>query len=320
MPACSKSDADECAESGNIRLSAAVGNIETGSRTVADPYLGTTPSLAKPLESAVWFRVGDAGVYEDKPASETNLPVHTGVTFNGPQLEFVYSGTNNLKYPTDNTPVYCVGLYPNDGGWTANGDCTKASHPIDGAKDLMFAGEIRGIWDDPFGSPLEYEHLLSWVKIAVCATSHDTAEAWGDIEQISINSKSGVEVDLKTGVPTYYNTGDTDRFVNTMGSPVGLQTTMHEVGSVLCSPETRYTLRVKTKNNPTEKEISLKLSLMGKDPDTQEETLTQFSDPSLARGKCFVLSLYFKPYNVIEVVCILNSWNNQSEDIYLTEN
>ncbi len=328
MPACTESDADDAPDGGKIRLGATVGLLEGGSRTEADPYLGSTPSEANPFASAVWFRVKDDGVYEDNPSGETNLPVHAGVTFTGSKKEFVFHGGENLRFPTDFGTVYCVGLYPDDektadgaqnpAGWTLGSDNLSASHPIDGKKDLMFAPQISGKWGSPFDTPLQFGHLLTWVKIAVCATTHDTAEAWGDIEQIRINSRSGLTVDLKTGDVTYAPAAP-DQFINTMapGNPHTLQTTMHEIGSVLVSPETAYTLRIKTKNNAEEREIKLdNLSLLVQN-DAGEEALVKVNDPSEARGKCFVLSLYFEPYNVVEVVSFLNAWNNQSEDIYL---
>jgi len=333
MPACSESDADAGPDSGNIRLDAVVGAIETGSRADADPgagtnpyyaypYRGTTPSEDNSLDAALWFRLGEAGsVYENNPSAMTNLPVHTAVNFKGPQKEFVLYGGKNLTYPTDATAsVCCVGLYPNDegqdGGWTLGPDNMSASHPIDGVTDLMFAKEISGTWNAPLAS-LRFEHLLTWVKIAICATSHDTAEAWGAIEQIRIvNSKSNVSVDLKSGTPTYSNADPAGHPINTLDSPVELLTTMHEVGSVLCSPEMEYTLEIKTANNTDLKKITLKLDLM----DLKDDSLKPIENADQARGKCFVLSLYFKPYKVVEAVCILNSWNNQSEDIYVKTN
>lgn len=315
--ACSVNGADYRADSGDIQLCVAVDDMQINSRTVADPYLGTTPSALKPLDTAVWFRKAD-GVYDDNPTEPTYLPVHTGVTFDGPQLEYVLIGTNNLQYPTDNSRVCCVGLYPNDGRWTTT-DGVNLSHSIDGHDDLMFAGENFGTWNDHI-DPLRYEHLLTWVKIAVCATSHDTAEAWGEIEQISINSKATVTVNsrnvetIPASTLTEHCEYTGEKTIKTMGASAHLYTTMHEVGSVLCSPEKQYTLTIKTSNNPEPKVVTLDLSML----DASGDSLTDIGDASEARGKCFVLSLYFKPYNVVEGVCVLNAWNNQNEDIYLT--
>ncbi len=350
MQACTESGADapDAPDGGKIRLSAAVGSLENRSRAETDPgtdptpasnpyradtYLGS-PSEANKLKAALWFRVKADGTYKNAPAEnpELQLPVHTAMEFWRPEKEFVSYNNASLKYPTDDNPVYCVGLYPNDegkedaegnpAGWTPGSDNLTALHSIDGVTDLMFAPEIEGTWTTPYANPLQFEHLLTWVKIDVCATSHDTAEAWGAIEQIEIKSRSRVavnlkEIDLKTVQPEY--TPDApDKFIPTMSAPHELTTTMHEIGSVLVSPETAYTLRIKTKNNPDQWiEQTLELDLI-KNGDNGE-TLEPVNDPAEARGKCFVLSLYFHPYKVVEAVCILNSWNNQSEDIYLEE-
>lgn len=311
MPACIENDADDAPDGGKIQLGAAVGALEPGSRTTADPYLGDTPSAANPFAAAVWFRVKDNGVYADTPSVETNLPVHAGVTFTGPKKEFVLHDGKNLKFPTDFETVYCVGLYPDDektadgaqnpAGWTLGPDNLSASHPIDGKNDLMFAPQISGKWGTPFDTPLRFGHLLTWVKIAVCATTHDTAEAWGDIEQIEIESRSGVTVDLETGTPTYTPAAP-DQFIETMEKNYTLQTTMHEVGSVLVSPpeietktdpetgkETKtayYTLKIKTKNNAAERTIKVdKLDLLVKNENGEEE-LVEVTDPSQA-GQMF---------------------------------
>ncbi len=313
MAACSENGTGEIGGSVDIRLGAAVGGIQAGSRIVADPYLGTVP---KQFESAVWFS-NTAGVYEHNPSATTCLPCRTAVTFRSTQLEYVYYTAENLpaknlQYPTDDSKVYCVGFYPNDGDWTTS-DNTNVSHPIDGRDDLMFAKEIDGTWNRHFDT-LRYEHMLTWVKIAVCATSHDTANAWGRIEKINVtNSKSNINIDLQTGSCSY---GGEPKTIETMNAdtPIPLHTTMHEVGSVLCSPETEYTLMIKTENNAEPKTITLDLRSMSADGDT----LTDIAEPGQARGKCFVLSLYFKPYNVIDAVCVLNAWNNENEDIYLT--
>jgi len=71
-----------------------------------------------------------------------------------------------------------------------------------------------------------------WVKIAVgCAASHDTAESLGDIEQISINSQSNVNIDLKCGICSY---GGEVQAINTMIAPTPIFATMYEAGSVSC--------------------------------------------------------------------------------------
>lgn len=326
VPACSEDGPGNRAGSGDIRLGAAVGDMQVSSRVVAKPYLGAMPSAANPLKAAVWFRRA-SGDYADSPETEINLPVHTSVTFEGPELEYVYgdavNSRNPLKYPTDGSDVCCVGLYPDDGEWETTDNLT-VSHTIDGTDDLMFAKEIRGNWDPNSHFPAQrYDHLLTWVKINICATSHEAIDAWGKILRIYISSARGVEIDLKKGTCEYIpDTSSADGyFIPTMykedqdPDPITLSTATQEVGSVLCSPATEYTLWIVSLNKSGEQErrkITMNLTMMYDD-----DTVKDVTDYREAIGKCFVFSLYFTPYNVIEGVCSLNSWNNQNDDIYL---
>jgi len=325
VPACSEIGADTCAGNGDIRLSAAVGDMQISSRVVANPYLGSVPSADNPFKAAVWFRK-NAGGYANSPEPELNLPIHTGVAFEGTGLEYVYrdtvNNTNPLKYPTDDKEIYCVGFYPDDGEWNTKDNVT-VSHRIDGTDDLMFAKEISGKWSSHFGTQ-SYDHLLTWIKINICATSHEAVDAWGKILRIYISSDREVQIDLQTGTRTYLpaSTGnEADAFIPTMykedddPEPITLSTATQEVGSVLCSPETEYTLWIVSENKSDEKErrtVNMKLTLMNED-----DTITDVTHETQAIGKCFVFSLYFTPYKVVEGVCTLNSWNNQNDDIYL---
>lgn len=325
VSACSEGGPDERAESGDIRLGAAVGDMPISSRAVADPYLGGAPAAANPLKAAIWFRKAD-GDYANTPEADTNLPVHTSVTFDGPQLEYVYrdavNSQNSLKYPTTGDNVYCVGLYPDDGGWETTDNIT-ASHKIDGTADLMFAEEITGSWDSHFTTQ-KYKHLLTWIKINICATSHEAVDAWGKILHIYISSDRKVEINLKDGTCEYIpDTSVEGYFMPTMhkeaedhpATTITLSTATQEVGSVLCSPETEYTLKIVSENKSgvvETRSIKMNLTLMNDD-----DTITDVTNPNEAIGKCFVFSLYFTPYSVIEGVCTLNSWNNQNDDIYL---
>ncbi len=314
MAACSENTSDGPDLSGNIQLKATVGDLRINGRAgikgaEAAPY---RPQDGKPYEAAVWVRNYD-GDYENNPIGDTNLPVHTTVKFDGSQMAYVLHDNKNLKYPTDNKKVYCVGLYPVSEPlkWKTT-DNKIVSHPIDGEADLMFAPEIEGSWNLNFKTQ-QYEHLLTWIKINICASSHDAVDAWGRIKQICITSDSEVQVDLKNG--TYQYIGE--QLIYTMTSSTTLSTSIHEVGSVFCSPEKEYKVTVITTNKSGDVEartIPLTLNLIKID---DGDKVTEVTHEDQARGKCFVFSLYFTPHKVIDGVCTLNSWNNQNEDIYL---
>ncbi len=307
--ACSDDVRNDPALSGNIQLGAAIGDLQLNSRATADPFLHRN---GIPLKAAVWFR-NDNGGYDHNPDATTNLPVHTTVEFDGASPTYVLYENKNLKYPAGNTTVKCIGMYP-ESGWNLTADGIIA-HAIDGEADLMFAKEISGSWADNF-KVQEYKHLLTWIKIAVCATSHDAVDTWGTIEQITVNSDSEVTVNLQTGEPLYSGPQQEIETISAGGEPLALSTAVREVGSVLCSPEKEYTVTVKAINKSGEetiKKVLLKLNLINIDDDSTED-LAYESD---AIGKCFVFSLYFTPYDVIEGMCALNSWDNQNEDIYV---
>lgn len=311
MAACSENVADETAQGGDIQLCATVGELHADSRAIADPYL---PQNETTLTADVWFRYDGSG-YDDSPSAPTYLPVHKTVTFEGtPMMAYVTHNSQPLKYPHDNSTVYCVGMYPAS-GWTASADNATVTHAIDGETDLLFAPEISGSWASRFPTQ-QYVHLLTWIKINICASSHEAIDAWGTINQITVNSDSEVAVNLMTGEYTYRGT---EQHIETMSESKKLSTTTHEVGSVFCSPKTEYTVTVnytdKHGDNLT-KTVPLSLNLIDVEND---DAVTDVTDESQARGKCFVFSLYFTPYDVIEGVCTLNSWSDQSEDIYFNE-
>ena len=50
---------------------------------------------------------------------------------------------------------------------------------------------------------------------------------------------------------------------------------------------------------------------------TKEDGQTAVTDPADARGKLFVITLHFNEMSVIEGVCTLRQWDDQSSEIYL---
>ncbi len=313
--ACSENAADAPAMGEReIRLAASVGDIQAGSRATADYF-----EEGDPLKAAVWFRKAGGG-YDETPApgDTTYLPAHTNVEFNG--LTPVLYGTDNLKYPADNSKVYCVGMYPAT-GWTQSDDNKTISRPINGEEDLMFAREIEGSWDNHFPAQ-DYKHLLTWIKINICASSHDAIEEWGTIKQITVNSASTVKVDLLNDDYIYEGNEQQIETISKDGEPITLSTTNHEVGSVFCSPKTKYTVTVTSVNKNGEeitKSVDMTLNIITTTVTDGQyiDEITTVTDPAEAIGRCFVFSLYFTPYSVISGVTTLNSWDNQNEDIYL---
>jgi len=369
--ACSESTPDESAMNRNIVLEATVGELHVSSRAYANAWTAS----ATELKADVWFRKGD-GEYGPDPGADETLPVKTSVTFksdNNWQASVKYKDPNDnneleLNYPTDKLDVCCIGMYPgadpenNIGSkWTTTDNQTFSAE-INGDDDLMFAPEISGNWGDRFPKQ-RYKHLLAWIKINVCAYSHEAIKTWGKIKQISIESYSKVTVkpgatvsvndDSKINIGEggqsalcIYEKQDPDGnpdtpdpyWIKTINNEEGFKlesTTLKEVGSVLCFPVRDE--KKSTENAEDNKKyywVKLKIESEGREPQMvylMLNTITQYTDKDgniikedikdvekaeELMGKCFVLSLYFTPYNiVIEGECTLDPWIDQNEDI-----
>lgn len=298
------------AEAERIGVSAGVSELVV-TRAAADPFMGSAPSEDNVLESAVWFS-NSKTAFPHAPVSPTYLPCHTEIAFESSAITYAdYTPAGSatpfsLTYPVDNSPVYCVGFHPADGWQCADG--VNVSHAINGQDDLMFASAIEGTWDKHFKS-LDYKHLLTWVKVSVCAMTMETARQWGKVTDVTIKCKSRLDINLsKSSANVTY--GGEPQYMTIFNDPAGkeLNLTSQELGSVLCDPATEYEVTIKTQNS-TPKTLTVKLT----DLDYNELT-----SPDQAAGKLFILSLYFNPFNIIEGTCTLNYWNDQNEDLFLT--
>lgn len=310
---------DTCAD--HIGLKASIGLLDSKSHAtraaVARPFEGTAPTPGNPLHAGVWFSL-DRHKFIHEPAGSTYLPCHTEMTFTSDAATYADytpagSGTPvSLKYPTDNNQsVYSVGFHPATGWNTADG--VQVTHEITGSEDLMFADVIEGTWNTHFSSQ-HYSHILTWVKVSVCAMTMETASQWGKVTDIKISSKSNVSIDLSKDSDKISYSGSTQ--ISAYNGPVEgteLNLTSTEVGSVFCIPETKdnkavVTVSITTSNYGT-KTLEVPLSDLDYVPLTSADQTV---------GKLFILSLYFNPFALIEGTCTLNYWNDQNEDLYLT--
>lgn len=299
----------EISDTHQIGLRAGIGEMEVVSKasTEAVPYKGTVPTSSSPLDASVWFSL-KPDKFEDQ-SGNTFIPCHTEMKFTGEGMtyaDYLLEGSDtpiSLTYPTsENTPVYCVGFYPKT-GWTTS-DYVNAGHAINGTEDLMHAGVISGTWNNHFPSQ-QYSHLLTWVKISVCAITMETARQWGNVTKVTISCKNALNINLATSEVTYSGEQEIIVYEDSKGSELSLTST--ELGSLFCAPETEYEIKIKTANYG-EKTITVPLSDLNYNP---------LSSAGDAVGKLFIISLYFNPFNIIEGTCTLNYWNDQNEDLYL---
>jgi len=316
-------------EASRIYLSASVGEA-VSSRT---PYQYEVPTMTQPLDVSVWASttMGNFG-NEGKNGSDGTVAIHTQAHFQSgaPQL------LGQAIYPkNDNTPVHFVGFHPKSSDtdkWTLQNNNNSASFTFTGKEDVMFAPQISGAYDTAYeNSPtFHFRHLLTWLRIGMIADMDEedvenrkaVAEAWGEIESMTISSKNQVTVNnlseegfnssnvIFSGEATdmkLYHT-DTDNVFPNAGSQMIPYEKLTEVAYVLCAPVDgadmqysddeekdvkvpEYTLHVKT----TKRDVHIPIDLMKKDGDV----VSPFTDNTM--GYQFVIQLNFKMGNVIGV-------------------
>lgn len=250
-------------EGGPIYLSALVEN-QAASRA---PYNYTVPNSAnvdgKLHTTVLASSVFENGTYRFKHENGYNglsgeiVSIHTHANFESetPQL------LANAVYPIQGTPVYFIGLHPQD-AWIVNDAGTQANLTIDGSQDAMFAPRIEGTYAQDNQTinteQLIFKHLLTWLKIKIKAEDEETADAgttikaWGKIKSMKITSKDQVTIDLSSAtnntlevvsygqstgstglLPIHYRKDD-EEFPGTAGYE--LQSDWDEVAYVLCAP------------------------------------------------------------------------------------
>ena len=318
-----------------ITMTAGISDIEVSSKAGDDPasaneYSGTVPTNEKPLNAAVWFSYSST-VFSSTPTDDVYLlPCHTTMQFTSSAKTYARIEGKDLKYPIPTagnetvSSVYSVGFHPNS-GWDVTDNTEKgAKHVISGSEDLMFADIIEGKWNDPFPAQ-NYKHLLTWVKINVCATTPETAVQWGNVTDVWISSKENVEVQFgynteeNKGISTVSYTGN-EQYIRTFSgdSPLGLVS--QQVGSVFCSPSDSYTIRIKTENMTNPKEIrNIRVETIETEDGTEAVAEEDYLPAEQLRGKLVIINLYFQPYDIVEGTCSLYYWNNKNEDLYLEE-
>ncbi len=317
VSACSNDDV-KVVNDYDIALRAAVVNIESSAvgRAVVsakdNEYRGEVPTSENPLDAKLLFSLTSGDYHHATiPAAPTFLPCHTTIQYTNGLMTIPepYNGValNTLRYPTTNENVYCVGVYP-VADWTIEDDGnggTAISRDIVGNEDLMFAPQIAGSWNSHFGTQ-NYNHILSWVKVIVCATDQDVLESWGKITQLSISSASKVNIGLsgENAVINYTGSKSIDMIDDT--NPTALKITNQEVGNVFCSPTTTFTVNVATEFKPTPRSVTISIP-----KDIYGNTITE------PAGRLFILTLYFNKFDIITGVCTLSAWNSVNENLYL---
>ena len=306
---------------------------DEGDLVKASPYAGT-PSSDNPFDVALWLSYS-AGSYSHNPGLPQYIPCATTSVYTSPYPTDVKWDGQLVLYPIQSDDnysavgddVYCVGFHPSTGWGELTADPVEsASHVINGSEDLMFAEQMKGSYSENFKNQT-FNHLLTWVKINLSATSLNAAEVWGDVTELKIVSpNSAVQIGFSETSSAVSYSGESADFTLALLN-TKLSVTVRTYGQVFCAPPAKvaknaagkyeysaeaagnlgYIVRVKTKNLP-EKEIFVELK------DEQLKPITSAAD---AKGKLFVMTLHFNEVAVVEGVCTLKQWDDQISDIYL---
>ncbi len=331
--ACSDHLENNQDEDRRIQVRAGVSELQVSARNVveADPFLGDFPTEGNELQTAIWFSA-ESGVFEHSPETnkDTHIPIRTTVHFDNDGWKYpVQYKNDDLRYPSNGSSIYCVGLYPidhkteNTRQWQLDAACSTAFRNINGEDDLMFAKQIEGRWGQPF-PVMQFKHLQTWIKICICATSRDAIDVWGKIEKITIGSNTLLTItNLVDGTTTYTVPGT---FIAMENNATNLGITIAEVGNLFCSPPYKYQEIEEggVKKNVYGYQLTIETEKQGShevfvpirdvDTDTYEETWVTNSDNTI--GKLYNLCLYFHEFGVVDGICILKSWDDQNENLY----
>lgn len=323
MLAACNNDTDELPVEIPISMNAQmVTDVDATRALSTNEIRGALPSKEYPLEALLCFST-TSKVYDTEPTPvvPTYLPCHTTINYtSGTKTYPAPIGENDIKYPINNSLVYCAGLYPSS-GWTFDeGSTTNASYVLDGETDIMFAPEISGCMYTPFGTQT-YTHLQTWVKLNVCATDHEAIEAWGKIKSITLKGHKKIKIDLDTEfnnkdeLKTAFKDGKIAFSDELTLAPVAesdnvsLKTQLKELASFFYVPAdvTDNVLEIETENRGI-KSVSFDLV------DAEHKKITDLSD---AVGKIFVVELHFFPIELIKAKCTLNQWEDWTDNLFM---
>lgn len=290
-----------------IAMKAGIDNIDVQLKSGDVPisaddnaYIGSVPSAERPLKVDLCFSL-TSSVYSVATPTDTKtyLPCYTTATFKDENItQIYYNGENDktLAYPTTGQDVYCVGFYP-QGTWKYSDDKTFKAD-LTGQADLMFAPQISGRWNQQFGtannSPV-FQHLLTWLKVVICATSYDAIDAWGSITSITLNTAKEIELSPVDNSVRFSEDQQTFELVKT---PLELSILKNDVGSMFIAP------------------TSAPIKVTIKAEDGRIATVDVNSAEGFKSGCQYIVVLYFDSLSVVDALCTLESWENQNDNLY----
>jgi hypothetical protein len=315
-----------------ICMSVNIGSLDTDTKTAANAVEFTQKDISsqRTFCPTLWFSL-TKGNFSANPKhdnlGETDplFPCHTTIELANTDPKYVTYKNIPLVYPHPNNSgdktVYCAGFYPQD-NWETGEYGRYASHIINGSEDLMFAPIISGDWNNRLSTTEDkiqrYEHLLTWIKINVCATTLETGRQWGSITKVEVESADSVIIDLRNnnGTISYSHSvqpveGENQgHYITSFDDADGKELSLISlpVGSIFCSPATNYNIKITMKDGIS-RTVNVKLT------DIENGDFLKKAEDS--RGKLFIINLYFKPFDIVEGKSSLYYWNNKNEELYL---
>lgn len=207
------------------------------------------------------------------------------------------SFTTDQYYPADGSTIYMVGIAPRPSETISAG---KVDYTITGAEDIMLATEISGSKkeDVPTSKELNFNHLLTQLKIDVVAENQDASDAWGTITSIQVlDAATVLTLDINNKSIDAATAPD-KKALDIQGFTTGMTIPTNTAGSagysmLLPQASSVYQLLVKTSNNKTGVTIT-------------PEVITK-----LEASTAYTIKLTFKSKNV-EVTATSGEWKSDT--------
>lgn len=317
LSACQKQDSVETDKNCSIYLSA--GTVETRS-----PFEGTVPSEQEPLDALVCVSTTQVSFPSGGADGTTDGTIgkHLDVQFQSGSSQLV----NGAYYNKDHVmPVYFIAMHPQS-GWSFTDNNTHVSFEFNGSHDVMFAPHTIGEYQAQTPQ-LEFEHLLTWIKLKIRAESEDVAEAWGPLQEVSIESKGHISFDIdKTfntadvefsndcSLPFYRKGSNPDEVFPGTGGYT-METTSQDIAYVICAPVTateKDEVAFEQDNQEIirtpEYHINIKSSKRNVTIPIDLKTAADSYFSGSTMGKQFTISLTFLMGNNIAVSASITDW------------
>lgn len=293
--------------------------LSAGTGSVKSPYTNETPSENSPLNALVCVSTDDFRFpSEGKDGTEDGtIGKHIQAQFQSGTSQLINGAYYNQSFPKD---VFFTAFHPQS-DWTFT-DNTSASLTFNGSQDVMFAPQVSGKYGNANPPVLNFNHLLTWLKLEISAESDDVATAWGPLKSITIESSENVSIDLSKTFSAndvkfsdekvamnFYRKGSDEVFPDTEDGYT-MTTQVQEVGYVLCEPVQAIV------KDPYASGIvrvpEYKITIVSQyrnvtvDVDLKDGAESYFGSNTM--GQQFTLNLMFKMGNTIAVSTGITDW------------